>query len=216
MKENISKGRNYFLIILAAIGWIAIILQLYLLLKNRKLDVLPTIIQFFSYFTILTNLLVALYSSCILISPRSDLGKWFSRPATATALTVYITIVGVVYNIILRFLWAPQGLQRFVDEALHSLIPILCIIHWLVWVPKQSLEWKNAFPWLVYPLAYFTYILIRGVFSSLYPYPFIDVTVLGFSKVLINSLGLSFVFLVVGLLYVGIGKLITAKAKQIQ
>lgn len=195
-------------------GWIAIILQLYLILRNRKLDVWPTIIQFFSYFTILTNLLVALYSSFLLINPQSNLGKWFLKPATATALTVYITIVGIVYNFILRFLWAPQGLQKIVDEGLHSLIPLLCIIHWLTWIPKKSLEWKNVFPWLVYPLVYFTYIIIRGAFSSLYPYPFIDVTALGYTKVVLNSLILSFGFLIVALLYVGIGKLIAARQKQ--
>ena len=156
-----------------------------------------------------------MYSSCILISRRSNLGKWFSKPATATALAVYITIVGAVYNIILRFLWAPHGLQRFVDEALHSLIPTLFIIYWFAWIPKKSLEWKHAFPWLVYPLVYCVYIMIRGAFSSLYPYPFIDVTALGYSKVILNSLVLSFVFLIVGLLYVGIGKLITARQKKL-
>ena len=189
-------------------------LQFYLILKNRKLDVLPTIIQFFSYFTILTNLLVALYSSFLLISPRSNLGKWFSKPPTAAAITVYITIVGIVYNAILRFLWAPQGLQKIVDEGLHSLIPLLCIIHWLTWVPKKSLEWKDAFPWLAYPLIYFAYILIRGAVSSLYPYPFVDVTALGYTKVVLNSLILSFGFLIVALLFVGIGKLITARQRQ--
>ena len=148
------------------------------------------------------------------MSPQSNLGKWFSKPTTAAAIIVYITIVGLVYNLILRFLWAPQGLQKIVDEALHSVIPLLSIIHWLTWVPKKSLEWKDAFPWLIYPLAYFAYILMRGACSSLYPYPFVDVTALGYTKVVLNSLILSVGFLIVAFLYVGIGKLITARQKQ--
>lgn len=189
----------------------AVLLQMYLLLKNRQLEVGATIIQFFSYFTILTNILVALYSTVVLTKPLSPAGSWFSKPATATALAVYITIVGVVYNAVLRFLWSPQGLQKIVDEALHTVIPLLFIVYWLFWVPKKTLQWKNVFSWLLYPLGYFSYILLRGALSSLYPYPFIDVTILGYQRVFLNSFFLCVVFLAVGLVFIGLGKLLSAR-----
>ena len=209
-----SNDQKYFLIIQAIIGWIAVLLQFYLLIKNRRLDVLPTIIQFFSYFTILTNLLVALYATVLVIDPGSNLKKWFSKASVATAIAVYITIVGIVYNVVLRFLWDPQGLQKIVDEALHTIIPIMCIIYWVLWISKKELKWKATFPWLLYPLVYFVYILIRGALSSLYPYPFMDVLILGYPKVILNSVVLTIVFLGVGLLYVGIAKLITTRQIQ--
>ena len=207
-----SKGRHLFLLVLTLLSWAAVLLQFFLLMKNRKMEVFPTIIQFFSYFTILTNILVAAYSTVVLWSPLSKVGRWFSQPTKATALAVYITIVGAVYNTILRFLWAPQGLQKMTDEALHTIIPVLFILYWLICVPKKTLEWKTVFPWLLYPLTYLGYILLRGSLSSLYPYPFIDVTAIGYQKVLLNCLILSFVFLVVGLLFIGIGKLLSARA----
>ena len=49
------------------IGWFAILLQLYLIIENRVLSLPGTIVQFFSYFTILTNILVALYFTVLLL-----------------------------------------------------------------------------------------------------------------------------------------------------
>ncbi|MFZ5976285.1 MULTISPECIES: Pr6Pr family membrane protein [unclassified Hydrotalea] len=33
--------------------------------------------------------------------------------------------------------------------------------------------------WLIYPLLYLVYILIRGSFSGFYPYPFVNVLQIG-------------------------------------
>jgi hypothetical protein len=120
---------------------------------------------------------------------------------------VYITIVGLVYNLILRFLWEPQGWQRIVDELLHTLIPILFILFWILFVPKNNFKWKDSIPWLAYPFAYTVFILIRGIISGYYPYPFINVTMLGYNKALLNGIGLLIAFLAFSLLYIGIGKL---------
>ena len=76
-------------------------------------------VNFFSYFTILTNSLIALCLSFILLKPSSSAGRFFSNPATLAAITLYIFIVGLTYNMLLRSTWAPTGLQKWVDEALH-------------------------------------------------------------------------------------------------
>jgi hypothetical protein len=203
-----------FLIVGAIVGWFAVILQFYLLMANRSLSVPQTIIQFFSYFTILTNVLVAAYFTVLLFKPKSPLGEFFSKPATATAITVYITVVGLVYNLILRQLWSPQGWQKVVDELLHSVIPVLFIIYWLLYISKSTLKWKNAFPWLIYPFIYSVYILIRGTWSGLYPYPFIDAKNLGYQKVLLNSCVLFVTFLFLSLLFIGVAKIISQRVHQ--
>jgi len=115
-------------------------------------------------------------------------------------------IVGIVYNIILRQIWNPQGLQLVVDELLHLIIPILFFLYWLIFVPKDSLEWKYAFNWMLYPSIYGTFALLRGNASGFYPYPFIDMSVLGLNKTLINVAGFVFIFLLAGLLFIAIGK----------
>jgi hypothetical protein len=208
-----ARLRKTFLIILAVSGWFALTAQLYLIIVNRVASIPETITRYFSFFTILTNLIVVFCCTFILLKPKSHTGSFFSRPDTLTAIAVYITVVGIVYNTVFRFLWNPQGLQLIVDELLHSVIPLLFIILWFLLTRKAVLKWKNIFPWLLYPFAYIISILIRGAFSGFYPYPFINVTELGYSKVLVNCLGLVLVFLFLSLLFVVIGKL---KSKAIR
>ncbi|HEV8081648.1 MAG TPA: Pr6Pr family membrane protein [Chitinophagaceae bacterium] len=117
-----SSSRQIFLFVITITGWFALIAQLYLIILNRVTTVPGTIIRYFSFFTILTNILVALCCTVLLINKNKRWYKFFSNSKTITAITVYITVVGLVYNLILRFLWRPQGLQLLVDELLHSVI----------------------------------------------------------------------------------------------
>lgn len=157
-------------------------------------------IRFFSFFTILTNILTALFFT------TQALGIKQYKAGTLTAITVYITIVGLVYQVMLRHLWAPTGMQRVVDELLHSVIPVLTILYWYLYEDRHNVSNKQIPAWLLYPFVYCIYILIRGYFSGFYPYPFIDVSALGFSSVLLNALLLFFFFGFVSILFVFAGK----------
>ena len=190
----------------AIIGWFAILLQLYLLIENRRLSLPATIVQFFSYFTILTNIIVAVHFTVLLLKKRTYDKGWFINPKTSTAITVYIVIVGVVYNLVLRPLWDPQGWQLVADELLHTIIPILFLLYWLIFVNRRNLHWKDAFLWLLYPFIYLVFVLLRGSITSLYPYPFIDVMALGYNKVLLNCGILFLVFFLLSLLFIAIGR----------
>jgi hypothetical protein len=201
--------RQLYIALGVIMGWFAASLQFYLLILNRKASIPETIIRYFSFFTILTNILVAVTLTFILFKSKSRLGKFFEKPATLTAVTVYIVIVGAVYNLILRQLWAPTGLQKLVDELLHSAVPIYFVVFWLMFVLKEDLKWKDTFSWLIYPLIYLLIIIFRGSISGYYPYPFVNVSKLGYEKVLINSAVLFAVFWGLSLAFVGIGKLIS-------
>ncbi|MBC7890471.1 MAG: Pr6Pr family membrane protein [Ferruginibacter sp.] len=208
MKNLSATARQIFLTTGAALGCFALVLQCYLIILNRTASIPETIIRFFSFFTILTNILVALCFSFLLLKPGTKWGKFFEQPATLTAITVYIVVVGIVYNLILRFLWNPQGLQRIADELLHTIIPLLFIFYWFLFVSKERLKWNSILPWLIYPTIYCIYTLARGAIVGFYPYPFIDVLLLGYYKVVINIAGLVLVFLVISLVLVAIAKLI--------
>ena len=190
----------------ALIGWFAIITQLYLMLTNRVVPVPETLLRFFAFFTIDTNIIVALCFTFIFLGDKYRLGRFFSKTSTVTAITVYITIVGIVYNIILRGIWDPQGMQRLVDELLHSVIPALFIIYWFIFVPIEQLKWKHAFPWLIYPLLYMTYALIHGAITKFYPYPFVDVNKLGYGKALANAGGVLLIIFLLSIALIGTGK----------
>ena len=196
----------------AALGWFAIIAQLYLIITNRVVSVPGTVLRFFSYFTVDTNILVALCFTFIFLGKSSRLGKLFTKAATITALTVYITIVGIVYNTILRLTWDPQGLQRIVDELLHSVIPIYFILFWVIFTPTEGLKYKHAFSWLIYPLVYIFYAVIHGAITKFYPYLFVDVTRHGYGKVLFNAGMILLAIFVLSLVLIATGK-VTGKKK---
>jgi hypothetical protein len=204
--DTSSKSAQFFIVTGAFLGWFSVVLQFYLIIINREASVPETIIRYFSFFTILTNLLITVCFTVLLCNPLLSWGRFFSSSSTLTAFAVYIAIVGLVYNGILRFLWSPQGVQQFVDELLHLVNPLWFLLFWIFFVPKSRLKWNNVFFWLLYPLVYIIFILIRGSVSGFYPYPFINVNNLGYPGVLVNCLVLFLGFLLISLLFIWIGK----------
>lgn len=202
----IPQNKKLFPIIIAIIAWFAVLTQYYLMIANRVASIGETTIRFFSFFTVLTNSLVAIYFTLIILKTGSGLLNSIHKPGTLTAITIYITIVGLVYQIILRHTWHPTGLQMIVDELLHTLIPIMAIIYWYLHEAKSSVTYKQIPKWLIYPLIYLTCILIRGKFSDFYPYPFINLGTLGLAKVLLSSLLLIGLFAVLSAIFIRVGK----------
>ncbi len=165
-----------------------------------------TIVSYFSFFTILSNLIVTLTLTFALLTPNSGWGSFFSRASVQAAAAVYIVVVGACYSLLLRHLWNPQGAQKLADVLLHDGMPVIYALYWVVFAPKQGLRWKDAAVWLSYPGIYLVYILSRGALTGLYPYPFIDVSELGYPRMLVNAAGLLVVFLALGLLVVAFGR----------
>ena len=176
------------------------------MLENRTTSIPEMVVRFFSFFTILTNILVASYFTNQIITSKEKTENLLNKTGTLTAITVYITVVGLVYQIALRHLWKPTGLQMIVDELLHTIIPTLTIIYWFLYEQKAELKWKMIPKFLLYPLFYLGFILVRGKLSGFYPYPFINVTALGWPQTFINILVLFGVFLVLSSFFIGIGK----------
>ena len=194
-----------YVTIYSLVSWIVLMIQFILIIQNRVVSIPETIVRFFSFFTILTNILVAITFTVIWLQPKNGMA-FFLKANTQTAIAVYILIVGIVYNVILRFIWQPQGLQRIVDEFLHLIIPIVYVLFWYLEVDKQTLKWNTIFGWLIYPLVYVFIILLLGSFSNYYPYPFIDVAKLGYYSVVINSVLLTLFFGLVSVIFVFVAK----------
>ena len=200
MRRNLS-------ILFGLIAWFAVVTQFLLMLENRVAPIPETIVRFFSFFTILTNLLVAIYFTSQFFQRKNHSAGILNKPGVLTSVTVYITIVGLVYQVLLRHIWHPTGLQKIVDELLHSVIPLLVIFYWYKFENKSKVHYRQVFKWLVYPLVYLLYILVRGSFSGFYPYPFVDVGNLGLQRVLLNSCFLVILFTAISLLFVWIGNM---------
>jgi hypothetical protein len=193
--------RQRLSVVFAIIVWFSVIAQFILMLQNRVTDIPETIIRFFSYFTILTNTFVALYFTAICFNVSIT-----NRPGLLTSITSYIFIVGIVYQIVLRHLWQPTGLQLIVDELLHTINPVLVIIFWYLYEKKSGLRYGQIKIWLIFPLTYMACALIRGKISGFYPYPFINISAIGTTQALINSAGLTLIFVIIASLFILIGR----------
>lgn len=189
----------------AAIGWGAVILQYWLVITGDiGPDPVNRTINFFSFFTILTNIIAATAMTASLLAP----GSFLDRPAVRTAITTYIIVVAIVYHLILRDLWDPKGLQWIADVSLHYVTPVLFALDWLLFVPKRTVPWSTALWALVYPVLYMGWTLWHGSWSGFYPYPFVDVSQIGLAKTLQNAGGMTVAFFVLCLALVAVGRLV--------
>lgn len=214
MEKSPSLSQKIYLSILVFLAWFALIFQFYVHINSGAAAKTELSIRFFSYFTIDSNLLVALCSTSILFFQSTSVGRFFSKPQVITAISVYIIVVALIYNVILRFLWVFQGWSMILNELLHVVVPLLFLVYWIYFVPKQQLQWKNIWLWLIYPLIYTIFVLIRGSYSGFYPYPFLNVTKFGIEKVLVNCIIITLLFAFLSALFVAIGKRKTKSNKQ--
>ncbi|MBZ5613378.1 MAG: Pr6Pr family membrane protein [Acidobacteriia bacterium] len=197
---------------IALLGWYGLLLQLFVVIVTARANGVPVITataNYFSFFTILTNLLVALVLTFSLRKTPSTLSVYAGRATVQSAVAVYIAIVGIVYSLVLRNLWDPEGLQKIADVILHDAIPVLYLLYWLAFVRKgkdsDSLHFSRVPVWLAYLLLYLGYSLIRGSITGIYLYPFIDAGKLGYARVALNAVVLLSAFLGTSLLLVAIG-----------
>ncbi len=191
------------------LGLVAVAGQYWLGTQGKGGAALPaSSVHFFSFFTILTNLLTAAALLAPVVAPESGLGRFLDRPSVRTAIVGYIVIVGTVYYALLRKLDNATGLPLYLEYVLHYVMPPLFVLDWLLFVPKGEIGWRNGVGSLAYPTAYLAWTLAHGAFAGWYPYPFIDVSKLGYGRMLLNSAGLILAFLAVELLLVALDRLI--------
>ncbi|MGO4701693.1 Pr6Pr family membrane protein [Dyella sp. 2RAB6] len=201
----------------AALGWLALILQwlfsIQLSIEKGQSALAGTWI-YFGFYTILTNILVALAFTACALGPRGSVTRFFNRPGTCTAVAMSIVVVSAVYNVMLRQLWHPQGWQLFADATLHDVMPLAFLAYWWFAVPKTAVSRRQIPAWLGYPAAYFAYALARGAVNHWYPYPFLDVTSLGYLQVVVNALLVLLFFIAVALALVALARWQARRAAQ--
>jgi hypothetical protein len=189
--------QKIFEIIGFLMGWLSVTAQLVLIIQNREAGILETVIRFFSFFTILTNILVALFFTAKVLDSFGKRFTFFKKESTFIAVTTFILVVGLVYQFVLRDIWKPTGIQLIVNELLHSVIPVFFLLYWILFSSKEKVLLKEVAPWLMYPLVYLLIVLVRGLRSNYYPYPFLNISAIGISQVLINSVLVTVLFLMV-------------------
>lgn len=195
-----SESQRLLAACAAVLCWFALLLQLYLSI-GRSIDngagVAHGIWMYVAFFTVLTNLIVAVVLTAPLLAPQSGPGRFCARPSTIAGAAVNIALVGIAYNLLLRHTWNPQGLQLLGDILLHDVVPIVFVAYAWLYTGLARTPLLERASWALWPLLYFVYAMVRGAATGFYPYPFIDAGRFGYAQVLINAIGLCFGYFVV-------------------
>ncbi|WP_277963665.1 Pr6Pr family membrane protein [Pseudomonas sp. RIT-To-2] len=213
-----SRPLHLFVTTAAWVAWLALTVQLLLILQARLADqasLVGGVLHFFGYFTILTNTLVAAVLTAAARHEGEGAPSFWLRPWVSSGVAASIILVGLAYSLLLRNTWNPQGVQWVVNELLHDIMPPVFVVFWWWCVPKGTLQVRHVVAWSVYPVAYFGYCLLRGNAIGVYPYPFIDVGTLGYGRVLVNALAILLGFVIISLLLVGLDRWRGKRQRQV-
>ncbi|GGN92196.1 hypothetical protein GCM10010112_79060 [Actinoplanes lobatus] len=139
--------------------------------------------RLFSYFTIQSNLLLLIAVTALAVDPRRDGRVW--RVIRLDAM-LGIVITGIVYGTILAGQVELHGAAYLSNLGFHYIAPWAALLGWLLFGPHQRIDARTMAWAALWPLLWITYTLAHGAATDWYPYPFSDVTVLGYPAVLIN------------------------------
>jgi len=154
--------------------------------------------NFFSFFTVESNIIaVVALAIAGFYAWRGMLPRWVQY--LRGAATIYMTVTGITYSLLLRNVEVDTAVP-WVNLVLHYVIPIVMIVDWLIDLPPFRIRVGSAMVWLVYPVLYLAYSLIRGPIVDWYPYPFLDPRPEGYVPVIVVSVGIAIGALLLALL----------------
>jgi len=136
-----------------------------------------------AFFTIQSNLLVGVAS--LLLALR------LNRSSSAFAVLrlaglVAISVTGIVFHAVLAQTLDLKNWDALGNELVHTVVPVMAVVGWLLVGPRGLASARVAWLTLIFPVLWLTFTLIRGAIAHWYPYPFIDVTQLGYLRAGVN------------------------------
>lgn len=187
---NEGVGGRLFAACIAIAAWTGLIVQLWSSYSTSRSVVLSLWI-IFGYFTIISNLLVAVVFTGVALG--RSIAEWI---VAGTMLS--IVLVGVVNALLLWGALELSGGSALVDKLLHVVTPVLAPIFWIIFTPKGWLTWRHPLLWAIYPLAYLFYATARGLATGRYAYPFLNIAALGWPRMALNAFFIAVGFMVSG------------------
>ncbi len=146
----------------------------------------------FAFFTIESNLLVGL--ATLLLAVRSDRT---STPFAVLRLSglVAITVTGIVFHAVLAQTLDLKSWDVVGNELVHTVVPVMAVVGWLLLGPRRIVSARVAWLSLIFPACWLSFTLIRGAIIHWYPYPFINVTKLGYGGAALNCIWVTLLML---------------------
>ncbi len=171
--------------------------------------VMSRIFDFFTYFTILSNIVVGIVMTMLWRNPNRK-GVVF-RTLHLDALLM-ISVTGLIYGVVLAGGAKLQGLEYVTNACEHYIVPILMVIVFIVYGPRGNFRVGTVFAALILPIAWAFFALIRGAAIGAYPYGFLNVAKLGLTSVIINIAMVAVLGIIIGFVYLLIDKLRSRKS----
>jgi hypothetical protein len=174
------------------VGGIGLVVQFVISMQayaQNGRDVFGALGMFFSYYTILTNIiLVLIYASEISTAGWLEV---FRHPVVRGMMAANIALVMLFVYFVLRHLSVLEGLFLICDYILHYITPVLYVIWWCAGARHGALRWSHVPVMLVPTFVYFLYAMARGAWVQEYPYPILNAIRLGYPQVLLNAMGMT-------------------------
>ena len=161
------------------------------------------VLNFFSYFTNLSNLIAALVFLLLGLARDGDAPPAWLKRLRAISV-VNMVVVGIVFSVLLRNVDL-GALLPWVNFVLHTLMPIAVALDWLAWPQRASLPgagirmgWRDVLWCLPFPALYLVYSVVRGASTGWFAYPFLNpAKVGGAGGVAVYALGITATFIAV-------------------
>lgn len=147
------------------------------------------VVNFFSFFTVLSNVVVALTTGLLAID--LDRRSTLFRVLRLDGL-IAIAVTGVVFHLTLAQLQELTGWSAVADALLHTASPIMAVLGWLLVGPRGQVNRRVVLLTVIAPVLWIVYALVRGALvqdragRDYYPYPFMDVQEHGYPLVIVN------------------------------
>ena len=176
--------------------------------------------QVFCYYTNLSNTAMLLIHVLLLIpgpartALRTPLARYMATLCILVTFIIYFFVLTRFGRHSRRDTMESLGTRRVGNVFVHYLVPLLTLLEWLTVADKRGLGLGDALIWLLVPLGYLAFLLLRartGVVientKSLWPYGFMDLDRLGMKKWLGNMALTLAGFFLLALALLGIARL---------
>jgi hypothetical protein len=172
LKTSMTLGLVRILMALALFG------SIFWQISDRVAHNLFRPAEYFTFFTITSCLLtgIALTIGGLRVLRNQPETKFLTLFRLTMAASM--VIVGVIYNLLLTDSVDERDIGYdwpvLPNLILHTYMPILVFLEWLITRTAVPLKLKTAFWVLVYPLTWLAFSITRGFITDWWPYWFID------------------------------------------
>jgi len=180
------------------------------LLGNPDQGAIGRIFDFFTYFTIWSNILVAVIMWMLVANPRRN-GKVFRVLRLDTILMISVT--GIIYQGLLASGAKNVGLEVVTNFFEHQLTPIVVVVVWLLVGPRRQFTWLDIPLALILPIVWAIFALVRGTVIQAYPYGFLDIGKHGLGTVIVTVIAIAIFGVIISVIYLGLDRLLSLKKR---